>query len=212
MQAARLIDRRDRGVAEQQERRARLEIELGARQCALPDQRCVIYADPPWKFPVYNRGTSTKLADDHYPVMDLDAIKTLAVTTIAASDSVLFLWATAPMLIEAFEVIETWGFSYKSGLVWAKDRIGTGYWTRNKHEHLLIATRGTIPAPAPGTQRPSLIEAPAGRHSEKPAVFYDLIEAYFPTLPKVELFARSARPGWSCWGAEAPMAGADPVP
>jgi N6-adenosine-specific RNA methylase IME4 len=97
-------------------------------------------------------------------------------------------------------------FAYKSGVAWAKDHVGTGYWVRNKHELLLIGTRGSVPAPAPGTQWPSLIEAPAGRHSEKPAVFYEIIEGYFPTLPKIELHARgaAARKGWDVSGLEAP--------
>ena len=124
-----------------------------------------------------------------------------------APDSVMFLWATVPMLMRAGEVLEAWGFPYKSNFTWNKDRVGTGYWSRNKHEHLLVGTRGKIPAPAPGTQWPSVIDAPVGRHSEKPVIFYELIESYYPTLPKIELFARAARPGWSCWGLEAPQCG-----
>ena len=93
---------------------------------------------------------------------------------------------------QAHEVMAAWGFAYKSNLVWVKDRFGTGYWSRNKHEMLLIGTRGHVPAPAPGTQWPSAIEAPVGRHSEKPAVFYEIVERYFPALPKIELHARGA--------------------
>jgi N6-adenosine-specific RNA methylase IME4 len=85
--------------------------------------------------------------------------------------------------------------------------MGTGYWNRNKHELLLVGARGHVPAPAMGTQAPSLIEALVGRHSEKPAVFYEIIERYFPTLSKIELHARCAvaRPGWEVWGLEAPI-------
>jgi N6-adenosine-specific RNA methylase IME4 len=101
--------------------------------------------------------------------------------------------------------MEAWGFSYKSQIVWVKNRIGTGYWFRSQHELLLVGTRGHIPAPAMGTQVPSVIEAPVGRHSEKPSVFYEVIERYFPTLPKIELYARGARPGWDVWGLEAPI-------
>jgi N6-adenosine-specific RNA methylase IME4 len=113
------------------------------------------------------------------------------------------------MMPQAFEVMAAWGFTYKSQFVWAKNRMGTGYWNRNKHELLLIGTRGHIPAPAMGTQAASLIEAPVGRHSEKPAVFYEIIERHFPTLPKIELHARGAvaRPGWDVWGLEAPIDG-----
>ena len=136
--------------------------------------------------------------------MSLAEIKALDVASIAAPDCVLFLWATAPMLPEALEVVAAWGFSYKSHFIWAKDRTGIGYWNRNQHELLLVGTRGSIPAPAPGAQWASLIPAPVREHSRKPDEAYKLIESYFPTLPKIELFARrKARPGWTPWGLEA---------
>jgi N6-adenosine-specific RNA methylase IME4 len=113
------------------------------------------------------------------------------------------------MLPQAIEVMEAWGFIYKTCAVWSKDRIGTGYWFRNKHEILLVGTRGHVPAPAMGTQWSSLIPAPVGRHSEKPEAFCEMIESYFPTLPKIELHARGVvqRPGWDVWGLEAPASG-----
>lgn len=96
-----------------------------------------------------------------------------------------------------------WGFSYVSSYVWVKHKAGTGYWSRNKHEYLLIGTRGKIPCPAPGTQRDSVIEADAGAHSAKPEDALEMIESYFPSLPKIELNRRGpARPGWSAWGNE----------
>jgi N6-adenosine-specific RNA methylase IME4 len=185
--------------------RAERERELAARQTALPNKRYgVIYADPEWRFEVYSRETGMNCtADNHYPTSSLEEICNRPVADIAADDCVLFLWATVPMARAAFRVMESWGFEYKSQFVWVKNRIGTGYWNRNKHEILLIGTKGNVPAPAPGTQWPSAIEAPVGRHSEKPEKFYELIEAYFPNLPKIELNARRARPGWDAWGNEA---------
>jgi N6-adenosine-specific RNA methylase IME4 len=199
------MERRELVVAAIRERRAEREAELGAFQAALPQRRFgVIYADPAWRFVPYMREASNALAEDHYPTMSLDEIKALDVARIAADDSVLFLWATVPMLPQALAVMEAWSFAYKTGFVWAKDRTGTGYWNRNQHEHLLVGTRGNVPAPAPGTQWPSLIEAPVREHSRKPDQAYALIEAYFPNLLKVELFCRGpARPGWSAWGNEA---------
>jgi len=85
-----------------------------------------------------------------------------------------------------------------------KDRPGTGYWFRNRHETLLVGTRGNLPAPAPGTQFESVFVAPVGAHSEKPDKSYEIIEAYFPSLPRIELNARKARDGWDSWGLEAP--------
>jgi len=197
---------KDLGAAEKQARRTEREVELGARQAALPDKRYgVILADPEWRFEPYSRASGMdRAADNHYPTSDLADIRARLVGDIAADDAVLFLWATAPMLPQALEVMAAWGFRYVSQFVWRKDRRGTGYWNRNEHEPLLVGTRGAIPAPAPGTQWGSVIEAPVGRHSEKPQDFYRLIEAYFPTLPKIELNARAARAGWDAWGFEAP--------
>jgi N6-adenosine-specific RNA methylase IME4 len=193
-------------VLVKQAARAERESELGAKQLALPVKRYgVIYADPPWRFEVYSRDTGLdRDASNHYPVQTLEQIKTLAVAGIAAPDCVLFLWATGAMMPQALEVMAAWKFEYRSQFVWAKDRAGTGYWNRNQHELLLVGTRGDVPAPAPGAQWASLIEAPVGPHSAKPKVFAEMIEGLFPTLPKIELFARGkARPGWDVWGAEA---------
>ena len=127
----------------------------------------------------------------------------------------LFLWATGPMLPHALLIMATWGFNYKSHYVWGKDKVGTGFWNREKHELLLIGTRGNVPCPAPGTQWDSLIMAPRGRHIAKPECFLDMVEQYFPTLPKIELNRRGApRPGWDAWGneADAPADDRDGVP
>jgi N6-adenosine-specific RNA methylase IME4 len=96
----------------------------------------------------------------------------------------------------------------EEGFVWVKDRIGTGYWCRNTHELLLIATRGQIPALPPAARVSSVISAPRSKHSEKPEAAYKMIEAAYPDLPKFELFARSKREGWRSWGdqVEAPPA------
>ena len=200
-------DRRAFRLTEKKVRRARLEAELGARQRALPDKRYgVIYADPPWRFEPYSRETGMdRAADNHYPTMTLDDIKAIKVP--AAADCVLFLWATAPMLPEALQLISAWCFVYKSHCVWSKiNRLGTGYWFRNAHELLLVATRGNIPAPAPGEQYASIMPADTGRHSAKPDVFAQMIEEMFPTTAKLEMFSRSDRKGWTVWGNEAPMA------
>ena len=162
----------------------------------------VILADPPWRFEPYSRDTGLdRSADNHYPTMAIDAICTLNVP--AADNSVLFLWATVPMLPDALSVMAAWGFAYKSHCVWQKDRTGTGYWFRNCHELLLVGTRGTVPAPAPGTQFNSCIAASVGEHSAKPDVFTQMIETLFPSADRLEMFARNTRAGWDTWGNEA---------
>jgi N6-adenosine-specific RNA methylase IME4 len=189
-----------------QETRANRERELGERQTALPQQKFgVIVADPEWRFEPWSRATGMdRAADNHYPTSCTEVIASRDVPSIAADDCVLFLWATIPMLPHALLVMAAWGFDYKSHYVWEKDKLGLGYWNREIHELLLIGTRGKIVAPAPGTQRNSVIHDPRGEHSEKPESFLELIEAWFPTLPKIELNRRGpARPGWSAWGFEA---------
>lgn len=192
-----------REARDQKERALAARIREGVKALEGAKEYGVILADPPWRFEPYSRETGMdRAADNHYPTSGTDEI--CALRAPAAADAVLFLWATAPMLPDALRVMEAWGFAYKSHVVWAKDRIGTGYWARNKHELLLIGTRGNIPAPSPGTQPASLIEAAVSRHSAKPEVFHEMIEGLFPTIPRIEMFARSARPGWDVWGAEAP--------
>ena len=161
----------------------------------------VVYADPPWRFKVYSdiSGQDRGACND-YPAIALADIKTLPVP--AAKDCALFLWATVPTLPQALETMQAWGFSYKSHFVWVKDKHGTGYWSRNRHELLLIGTRGHVPCPTPGTQFSSVIEAPRGRHSEKPSIAAEMIAAMFPNVPKLEMFARGQHAGWAVWGNE----------
>jgi N6-adenosine-specific RNA methylase IME4 len=191
------------------ERRQEKEQTLAAKILAMPETRFgVIYADPPWKFTPYSVETGLdRAADNHYPTTATDNICSIDVPS--ADDAALFLWATAPMLPDALKVMSAWGFTYKSHIIWGKDRIGTGYWARNKHELLLIGTRGEIPAPAPGTQPESLIMAPLSAHSVKPDVFHEIIERIYPTVPKLEMFARRPRDGWTLWGYEAPREAAE---
>ena len=160
----------------------------------------VVYADPPWTFHTYSERGLDRGACNHYPVMSLAAIKALPIP--AADDAVLFLWSTVPMLPAALEVMAAWRFDYKSALTWIKPHIGLGFWTRNRIELVLIGTRGNVPAPAPGEQPPQVIEAPRGRHSEKPEQVAAIIERLFPNVPKIELFARRPRAGWAVWGNE----------
>jgi N6-adenosine-specific RNA methylase IME4 len=193
-------------TAAKQTARARREADLGAKQLALPNRRYgVILADPEWRFEPWSRETGMdRAADNHYPTSPLGALKVRDVPEIAAPDCVLFLWTTTPMLAQAIRLMQAWGFEYSSHCVWAKDRLGTGFWFRNKHEVLLVGLRGSPPAPAPGSQWPSLIEAPVGAHSAKPAAFCEMIESYYPNLPKIELNCRGApRAGWDAWGDEA---------
>lgn len=165
----------------------------------------LLYADPPWRYEHVE--TESRAIENQYPTMDLDAICALDVP--AADDAVLFLWATSPKLAEAMQVIEAWRFTYRTCAVWDKEVIGMGYYFRQQHELLLVAARGTLPVPEPSTRPSSVIRARRGKHSEKPAEGYDLLEAMYPTfteVDRVELFARHKRAGWATWGNEEAVA------
>jgi N6-adenosine-specific RNA methylase IME4/ParB-like chromosome segregation protein Spo0J len=182
-------------------------LEISARNSSMEvDQRySVILADPPWGYRLYNEESgSSRAAAEHYPTMPLDEICALPVSDLATDAAVLFLWTTAPHLQESFDVLAAWGFEYKTTVVWVKDKIGLGYFVRNQHELLLVATRGDMPSPSPANRPASVISAPRREHSRKPDEAYALIEQMYPELPKIELFARQTRPGWQAWGNEVP--------
>jgi N6-adenosine-specific RNA methylase IME4 len=183
-------DNRERELADATEEAART---LGSKLYG------VIYADPPWRFKPYSEKTgSDRAADNHYPTMTIDDIA--EIEPPSATDCVLFLWVTVPMLALGIKLMQRWGFEYKSACAWDKVTLGTGYWFRNQLELLLIGTRGNVPAPAMGSQPPQVQSIKRGRHSAKPDEFADMIAAMFPHTPKLEMFARKRRDGWDTWG------------
>lgn len=162
----------------------------------------VIYADPPWEYgDKRTNDANSGSAESQYPTMPIDAICDMPVCDIAASDSVLFLWATAPLLTEAVQVIESWGFTYKAQFVWDKVKGFNGHYNDVRHELLLVATRGSC-VPKLDTLDPSIVQAKRTQHSRKPDCFYELIERMYPPGERthVELFARRSRNGWQSWG------------
>lgn len=181
-----------------QEKRERITESLST-PVALNEKYAVIYADPPWEYD-WNKSESRDL-DNQYPQMSLEDIKALDVPS--GDDAVLFLWATSPKLEEALQVMNAWGFEYRTNMVWVKDRVGMGYYARQQHELLLIGKRGELPVPEPEVRPPSVFTHPRLQHSEKPEPFYSLLESMYPDLPKIELFARNKRDGWDRWGNQA---------
>ena len=130
--------------------------------------------------------------------MNLKDIKRLKVP--ATENSVLFLWATAPKLREALEVLTHWGFNYRTHAIWDKEKIGMGYWFRGQHELLLIGVKGNFSPPEPEVRNSSVIRDKRANHSQKPICIYEIIEKMFPSHKYIELFARNERPGWASWG------------
>lgn len=191
--------KREHQHRERQERRA--EILEAAKDTPLAPPAppyTLIYADPPWRYEHVR--TESRAIENQYPTMALEDICALPVQDIADEDCVLFLWATNPKLAEAMDVIRAWGFTYRTNMVWVKDKIGMGYYARQQHELLLVAVKGAPGAPMPEDRQSSVIEAPRTEHSRKPDEFYTLIERLYPLSKKVELFARAPREGWAAWG------------
>jgi N6-adenosine-specific RNA methylase IME4 len=182
-------------------------IALSKTTSPLPCERRypVILADPPWEFRIFDAASgSSRCPEAHYPTMSTEAICAMPVGEIATPDAALFLWTTASTFPEALSVLEAGGFKYVTHIVWVKHTHGLGYWVRNQHEVLIIASRGDMRGPAEGDRPSSVINAPRREHSRKPDEAYELIERMYPELPKIKLFARNAREGWSCWGNQAP--------
>ena len=161
----------------------------------------VVLADPPWRYSFHSSDNSG--VELHYETMNLESICSVPVHEIAAKNCVLFLWATAPLLPEALDVMSSWGFTYKTNLVWVKSQHGMGYWSRGKHELLLVGTKGRPPTPRPADRVASVFRSKSRRHSQKPPEARVIIEKYYPSARKVELFAREKTEGWTVWGREA---------
>ncbi len=183
--------------------RVERDIKLESNNTQLPDgtqKYGIIYADPPWRYDFSN--TSNREIENHYPTMELQEIKDLGVPDICHDDCVLYLWATSAKAPEAFEVMTSWGFTYKSQFVWVKNKIGMGYWARNQHELLLIGTKGKFPPPEPENRISSVINEVRTEHSVKPISVAKMIEANYPNVAKIEMFSRQSRDGWDAFGNE----------
>jgi N6-adenosine-specific RNA methylase IME4 len=153
-----------------------------------------IYADPPWH---YTNAASRGAAQNHYDTMTIESIAGLPVQQLAADEAHLHLWTTNAFLFDAKQVIEAWGFTYKSCLVWIKPQLGNGNYWRVSHEFLLLGVRSNLTF-ADRTQQ-SWICAERTQHSAKPRIFQTLIEHVSPP-PRLELFARTQSDGWTTWG------------
>jgi N6-adenosine-specific RNA methylase IME4 len=166
----------------------------------------VIYADPPWEYS--NTGVDAA-AQSHYPTMSMQTLADLPLAERVAPDATLFIWVTNPLLSEFFAsgLLESWGFEYKTNIVWVKTerkKPGIGFYVRGHHELLLICTRGShLPLVDGVAPLSSVVEAPLAEHSQKPEVFRQTIERMYPASKYLELFARGALPkGWEGFGNE----------
>ena len=159
----------------------------------------IIYADCPWKYDFsvsHNRDI-----ENQYPTMSLEEICSLQIPS--DKNAVLYLWATAPKLLEALEVMKAWEFLYRTNFVWDKEKIGCGWWNRGQHELLLVATKGNFQPPLEENRESSIYSEKRTKHSKKPKHYYEWIKTAFPNAKKVELFARiKFDDTWEVWGNE----------
>lgn len=178
-------------------RREEKKREFVSKNVSLPEGKFnVIYADPPWKYE--HSETKSRDIENNYPTMSLEDIKNMEIPS--DKDSVLFLWATAPKLKEALEVMQSWGFTYRTNAVWDKETIGMGYWFRGQHELLLVGVRGNMSPPFPENRFSSVYREKKKEHSKKPEYYYEIIERMFPKGKYLELFSRNKRKNWTMWG------------
>lgn len=164
----------------------------------------IIYADPPWHF----WGGGWKNQTQHYKTMSINEIKNLPVEGLANKDCILFMWVTFPILQEAFEVMESWGFEYATcGFNWVKKQkkgdgwfFGLGNWTRSNSELCLIGVKGHPVRQSASVSQ--IIDNPVEAHSKKPDCVRDKIVELMGDIPRIELFARQKTKGWDVWGNE----------
>lgn len=196
-------------------REMRLEVRASKRrrviegQAALEGQYRVIYADPPWLYRDSGATVDGSLgkAERHYPGMTIEQLCKLPVAAHACPNAVLFMWITAPMLLlnpGPRDVIEAWGFNYKTNFVWDKVLGMPGHYSHVVHEHLVLCTRGNGQPDHPTPQPKSLFtERRSETHSQKPTAIRKMIERLYTTGPYLELFGRQRVPGWSVFGNDA---------
>lgn len=169
-----------------------------------------ILADPPWRF--LNR--TGKVAPEHkrlnrYETLSLEEIKEIPVHLVASNTSHLYLWVPNALLKEGLEVMEAWGFKYKTNIIWHKirkdggpDGRGVGFYFRNTTEIILMGTRGSMRTLTPGRTQVNIIKTRKQEHSRKPDELYEIIEQCSPG-PYLELFSRGKRKGWDVFGNQA---------
>jgi N6-adenosine-specific RNA methylase IME4 len=163
----------------------------------------LVLADPPWRYE--HIVSDSRRVENQYPTATVEEICSHIHAPWAppvADDCVLFLWATAPLLREALQVMAAWGFEYTTHAMWDKEKVGMGYWFRGQHELLLVGTRGSASPPPPELRVSSVFREARKGHSEKPGCVYAAIEAMFPGAVRCEFYQRRPREGWRGAGIE----------
>ncbi|MBK7381675.1 MAG: hypothetical protein IPJ03_22305 [Ignavibacteriales bacterium] len=189
----------DLSVRDLREEIRRADIE--EKQAELPTSKYrIIYADPPW---AYGNSMPSYFIEqaDHYQLMTVEEIARMDIKSITEDNAVLFLWVTSPILEESFQVINDWGFKYKSSFVWDKVKHNMGHYNSVRHELLLVCVKGSC-QPDNLKLFDSVQTIERTEHSKKPEEFRKIIETIYTHGNKIELFARIKSDGWDSYGNE----------
>ena len=166
----------------------------------------ILYADPPWDYKgrrQNNRTGPTTGSIDYYPSMTMEQLKAFDVQDFCATDCLLFMWTTSPMLDKAVELMASWRFKYKTvAFVWDKQRVVAGNYTMSQCEMCLVGKKGKIPQPRGARNIKQFLSERRTEHSAKPDTIRDRIAEMFPGQLKLELFARKRYPDWYSYGNE----------
>jgi N6-adenosine-specific RNA methylase IME4 len=175
-----------------------------------PKKYRVVYADPPWQYADARTniaGYDKTAAEAHYPTMSVEELCALEVKKLAEDNAVLFCWATFPLLPDALTVVRAWGFTYKTAIVWAKERANFGNYHDASAELLLVCVRGSCTPDTDKREKQVQVLKREGRHSEKPEHFRQLVDRLYTNGNRIELFRRGKAPqGWDVFGNEAEVA------
>lgn len=195
-----VVEKISGGVKTVTEAKRQVVAETAPPAPAMPSSKYrVIYADPPWQYGNTMPDNFTEQRD-HYITMPLSDICAMPIREITETNAVLFIWVTSPILEEAFLVIQSWGFEYKSSFVWDKIRHNMGHYNSVRHELLLVCTRGSC---QPDVRKlfDSVHSEERTTHSKKPEHFRDIIDTIYPNGRRIELFARNVdKQGWEVYG------------
>lgn len=168
----------------------------------------IIYADPPWDYKGQLQHAGEGSGDSggavrHYPTVKTEDLKELDIASIAAADSLLFMWATSPHLDQAIDLGKAWDFQWATvAFVWDKQRVNPGFYTMSQYELCLVFKSGKIPADRGARNVRQRVSELRGEHSTKPDEVRKRIVEMFPRHRRIELFARAKVRGWIPWGNE----------
>jgi N6-adenosine-specific RNA methylase IME4 len=177
----------------------------------------LILTDPPWDYDgrtfLNKKANETGAASDHYPTMTPKELKEMNVQHLCNKNCIMYMWTTGPQLDVSIEVLQAWGFKYKTvAFVWDKITTNPGYYTMSSIEYCIVGTKNAIPKPRGSRNERQFLQRKRTHHSSKPLDFIERISNMHPEQTKLEMFSRKAYKGWYSWGHDANGEGSVNIP